>query len=139
LKNLSLLHPEKISVTIGYDEDFAHLIEAGADMFLMPSRFEPCGLNQMYSQRYGTLPIVRRTGGLADTVVDAMPDSIAQQTASGFVFDEASVSAMLEAIKRALFVYDNKKTWQKIQKIAMQKDFSWQQSAEQYLALYRTL
>jgi starch synthase len=76
---------------------------------------------------------------LADTVVDAMPDSIAQQTASGFVFDEASVSAMLEAIKRALFVYDNKKTWQKIQKIAMQKDFSWQQSAEQYLALYRTL
>ncbi len=139
LKNLSLLYPEKISVTIGYDEDFAHLIEAGSDMFLMPSRFEPCGLNQMYSQRYGTLPIVRKTGGLADTVVDAMPKTIAQQTATGFVFDESSVSAMLEAIKRALFAYDNKKIWQKLQKNAMKKDFSWQQSAKQYLALYSTL
>jgi len=139
LKNLSLAHPDKISVTIGYDEDFAHLIEAGADMFLMPSRFEPCGLNQLYSQRYGTLPIVRNTGGLADTVIDTMPESIDDQTATGFVFEESTVGAMLEAIKRALYIYEDKKTWQKIQKNAMKKDFSWQQSAKQYLALYRTL
>ncbi|NYT47190.1 MAG: glycosyltransferase [Candidatus Methanofishera endochildressiae] len=76
-----------MSVSIGYNEDLAHLIEAGSDMFLMPSRFEPCGLNQLYSQRYGTLPIVRKTGGLADTVVDAMPNTITDKTASGFVFE----------------------------------------------------
>lgn len=139
LKNLSYLFPDKIAVTIGYNEDLAHLIEAGADMFLMPSRFEPCGLNQLYSQRYGTLPIVRRTGGLADTVVDAMPDTIADKTASGFVFDEASVGAMLETIKRALLLYTNKRTWLQLQKNAMRKDFSWRQSAEQYLNLYNHL
>ncbi len=139
LRNLSYLFPDKISVMIGYDENLAHLIEAGADIFLMPSRFEPCGLNQLYSQRYGTLPIVRRTGGLADTVVDALPESINDKTASGFVFDEPSVGAMLETIKRALLLYANKKTWQQLQKNAMRKDFSWQKSAEQYLNLYNHL
>ena len=139
LKNLSYLYPDKISVSIGYNEDLAHLIEAGADMFLMPSRFEPCGLNQLYSQRYGTLPIVRRTGGLADTVVDAMPDTIADKTASGFVFEEPTVGAMLETIKRAILLYANKRSWQQIQKNAMRKDFSWQQSAQQYLDLYDKL
>ncbi len=139
LRNLSYLFPDKISVTIGYDEDLAHLIEAGSDIFLMPSRFEPCGLNQLYSQRYGTLPIVRRTGGLADTVVDALPETIADKTASGFVFDEPSVGAMLETIKRAVLLYANKKTWQGLQKNAMSKDFSWRKSAEQYLKLYNHL
>jgi len=106
---------------------------------LMPSRFEPCGLNQLYSQRYGTLPIVRRTGGLADTVVDAMPDTIADKTASGFVFEEPSVGAMLETIKRAILLYSNKRIWQQLQKNAMRKDFSWKKSAQQYLDLYNTL
>ncbi|RLA25758.1 MAG: glycogen synthase GlgA [Gammaproteobacteria bacterium] len=139
LKNLSYLYPDKISVTIGYDENLAHLIEAGADMFLMPSRFEPCGLNQLYSQRYGTLPIVRKTGGLADTVVDALPETIADKTASGFVFEEPSVGTLLETIKRALLLYANKRTWTQLQKNAMSKDFSWRQSAQQYLDLYNKL
>jgi len=139
LKNLSYLFPDKISVTIGYDENLAHLIEAGADIFLMPSRFEPCGLNQLYSQRYGTLPIVRKTGGLADTVVDALPDTIADKTATGFVFEEPSVGAMLETIKRAILLYANKRSWLQLQKNAMRKDFSWKQSAEQYLNLYNHL
>ncbi|MBT5221240.1 MAG: glycogen synthase GlgA [Gammaproteobacteria bacterium] len=139
LKNLSYLYPDKISVSIGYNEDLAHMIEAGSDMFLMPSRFEPCGLNQLYSQRYGTLPIVRKTGGLTDTVVDAMPDTIKDKTASGFVFEEPTAGAMLETIKRAILLYTNKRSWQQIQKNAMRKDFSWQQSAQQYLNLYNSL
>ena len=139
LQNLADLYPDKIAITIGYDESLAHLIEAGADIFLMPSRFEPCGLNQMYSQRYGTIPIVRKTGGLADTVTDALPETLAKQTASGIVFGEASPGALLEAIKRTLILYNSADTWRKMQVIAMKKDFSWQRSAEQYLALYENL
>jgi starch synthase len=139
LQNLAHVYPDKMSVTIGYDEPLAHLIEAGSDVFLMPSRFEPCGLNQMYSQRYGTLPVVRKTGGLADTVVDALPETIADRTATGFVFNEASASSLLEAIKRAMILYNDKKNWTKIQVNAMNKDFSWRHSAEQYLMLYRSL
>jgi starch synthase len=139
LQNLADLHSDKIAIKIGYDESLAHLIEAGADIFLMPSRFEPCGLNQMYSQRYGTIPIVRKTGGLADTVTDALPHTIAKQIASGIVFSEASPGALLEAIKRTLILYNSVDTWKKMQVIAMKKDFSWQRSAEQYLALYENL
>jgi starch synthase len=139
LQDFARLYPDKISITIGYDENLAHQIEAGADMFLMPSRFEPCGLNQMYSQRYGTLPIVRKTGGLADTVVDALPDSIQDGTASGFVFSEAVPGALMETIKRALVLHANKPLWQKLQRNAMSKDFSWENSANQYLALYREI
>ena len=139
LKKLAQLYPDKISITIGYDESLAHLIEAGADIFLMPSRFEPCGLNQMYSQRYGTIPIVRKTGGLADTVTDALPETLANNTASGIVFNEASSGSLLEAIKRAMILYSSADTWKKMQINAMKKDFSWQRSAEQYLALYKNL
>lgn len=139
LQKLADLSPDKIAITIGYDESLAHLIEAGADIFLMPSRFEPCGLNQMYSQRYGTIPIVRKTGGLADTVVDTLPETLAKQTASGIVFNEASSSSLLEAIKRTLILYSYPDTWKKMQTNAMKKDFSWQRSAEQYLALYENL
>lgn len=139
LQDFARLYPDKISITIGYDENLAHQIEAGSDMFLMPSRFEPCGLNQMYSQRYGTLPIVRKTGGLADTVVDALPDSIQDGTASGFVFSEAVPGALMETIKRALVLHANKPLWQKLQRNAMGKDFSWENSANQYLALYREI
>lgn len=139
LQALADLYPEKIAITLGYNEGLAHLIEAGADSFLMPSRFEPCGLNQMYSQRYGTPPIVRSTGGLADTVTDSMPETIADKTASGIVFAEASPGALLEAIKRCLLLYSDPDIWQQIQQNAMAKDFSWLQSAKQYLALYDNL
>ena len=139
LLNFARLYPNKISITIGYDEALAHQIEAGVDVFLMPSRFEPCGLNQMYSQRYGTIPIVRETGGLADTIEDALPKSISNNTATGISFKEASSGALLEAIKRAMLLYSDKKTWKKIQITAMQKDFSWKNSAEQYLALYEEI
>jgi starch synthase len=139
LQELADLYPDKIAITIGYDESLAHLIEAGADIFLMPSRFEPCGLNQMYSQRYGTIPIVRKTGGLADTVIDTLPETLANHTASGIVFNEATSGSLLEAIKRTLILYHSLDTWKKMQINAMKKDFSWQRSAEQYLALYENL
>jgi starch synthase len=139
LKDLALLYPDKIAVQIGYDEALAHLIEAGADVFLMPSRFEPCGLNQMYSQRYGTIPIVRKTGGLADTVTDSLPTTLANKTASGIVFSEASASALLEAIKRTLILYSMPDTWKKMQTNAMNKNFSWQRSAQEYLELYEKI
>jgi starch synthase len=139
LLDFSRLYPKKISVTIGYDEALAHQIEAGVDVFLMPSRFEPCGLNQMYSQRYGTIPIVRETGGLADTIEDALPKSLNNNTATGISFKQASPGALLEAIKRTMLLYSDKKSWKKIQTAAMEKDFSWENSAEQYLALYEEI
>lgn len=139
LQKLAALHPDKIAITLGYDEALSHIIEAGADIFLMPSRFEPCGLNQMYSQRYGTIPVVRKTGGLADTVIDALPETVANQTATGIMFTEASSGALMEAIKRAMFLYSLPEIWQKMQLSAMQKDFSWNRSAQQYLALYQSI
>ncbi len=139
LQVLADLYPDKMAIKLGYSEAIAHMIEAGADVFLMPSKFEPCGLNQMYSQRYGTIPIVRKTGGLADTVIDALPESLAQDTASGVVFNEASAGALLEAIKRALTLYSIPSAWKKMQMNAMSKDFSWQRSAAEYLALYEKL
>lgn len=139
LLNFASIYPEKFSITIGYDEVLSHLIEAGADIFLMPSRFEPCGLNQMYSQRYGTIPIVRETGGLADTVTDSLPQTITDGSASGVVFSQAHGDSLLEAIKRTLILYLNPKIWKKMQQTGMRKDFSWRNSAEQYLYLYRHL
>ncbi len=139
LKEFARLYPEKIAVTIGYNEPLAHKIEAGVDIFLMPSRFEPCGLNQMYSQRYGTIPVVRKTGGLADTVEDALPHSIENDSATGVRFNDTVADALLEAIKRSMILYANKKDWHKIQQTAMNKDFSWQNSANQYLTLYNEL
>ncbi len=139
LQEYARLHPDKISITIGYDEAMSHQIEAGADIFLMPSRFEPCGLNQMYSQRYGTIPVVRKTGGLADTIEDALPETLANETATGISFTEASAATLLEAVKRTLILYHNGPQWRKMQRAAMKKDFSWQNSARQYLELYNEL
>ncbi len=139
LLEFARLYPKKLAVTIGYDEALAHQIEAGVDIFLMPSRFEPCGLNQMYSQRYGTIPIVRETGGLADTIEDALPKSLAKNIATGISFKEASSGALLESIKRAMLLFNDKKTWKKIQIVAMEKDFSWKNSAKQYLDLYNEI
>ena len=132
-------YPDKIAITIGYDEALAHLLEAGADIFLMPSRFEPCGLNQLYSQRYGTVPLVRKTGGLADTVIDALPETLGNNTATGFVFNEATSGTLMETIKRALIVYSQPKTWKQLQTSGMQKDYSWNKSAKEYMALYDQL
>ncbi|TRW90378.1 glycogen synthase GlgA [Candidatus Methylobacter oryzae] len=139
LHNFAESHPDKISITIGYDETLAHLIEAGADIFLMPSRFEPCGLNQIYSQRYGTIPIVRKTGGLADTVIDTVPETLNNNTATGLVFNEANAGTLMEAIKRSLILYNHSKTWKQLQINGMQKDYSWSKSAKQYMTLYSHL
>lgn len=125
-----------LGVHIGYDEKLAHLIEAGSDMFLMPSRFEPCGLNQMYSLRYGTIPVVRRTGGLADSVVDADSANRRAGTATGFVFDRATPEALYHAIERALLLYENAPAWLNLMCTGMRQDFSWERSASQYRALY---
>ncbi len=132
-------YPDKIAITFGYDEALAHLLEAGADIFLMPSRFEPCGLNQLYSQRYGTVPLVRKTGGLADTVIDALPETLDNNTATGFVFNEATSGTLMETIKRALIVYSQPKTWNQLQTSGMHKDYSWNKSAQEYIALYDQL
>jgi starch synthase len=136
LQSLAQTYPDKIAVTLGYDESLAHLIEAGADIFLMPSRFEPCGLNQMYSQRYGTIPIVRKTGGLADTVTDTSVETLDNGTASGIVFNDANSGALLEAIKRVMLLHHSTEQWRNMQINAMRKDFTWRNSAEAYLRLY---
>jgi starch synthase len=117
-------------VRIGFDEGLAHRIEAGADIFLMPSRFEPCGLNQMYSLRYGTPPVVRATGGLADTVVDRV---------NGFTFKAANVDSLLAAIKRAVAAWRDKKAWHRMQVDGMGRDLGWAKPASQYAALYKKL
>ena len=103
----------------------------------MPSRYEPCGLNQLYSLRYGTPPVVRATGGLADTVVDADPRTIAREEANGFVFEEPNAAALQAALERAIELYGKPKQWMKLIKNGMREDHSWRRSAEQYLQLYR--
>lgn len=129
----------KMAVHIGFDEKLAHMIEAGADVFLMPSRFEPCGLNQMYSQRYGTLPVVHATGGLIDTVIDYSPATLANGTASGFVFSTMEASNLQIALKHAISAYRDKKIWKALQEICMRKDFSWNASAKAYFKIYSDL
>jgi starch synthase len=132
-RDLAARHPTTIGVRIGFDEGRAHLIEGGADLFLMPSRFEPCGLNQMYSLRYGTVPVVRATGGLYDTVQDVDSQSGA---GTGFTFDEYSPRALLGALRRALDMFGNRTLWRRIQKAGMRQDFSWDASAREYVAVY---
>ena len=136
LQAASQKYSEKLSVHIGYDETLSHQIEGGADVFLMPSRFEPCGLNQMYSQRYGTIPIVSPVGGLFDTVVDASAENLQAQTATGFVMQQANEQALLFAIDRAIDLYQQPEQWRSLVKIAMQQDFSWEKSATAYEQLY---
>jgi starch synthase len=139
LQEAQVAHPRQVGIRIGYSEPLAHRLEAGADLFLMPSRFEPCGLNQLYSLRYGTVPVVRRTGGLADSVVDATPERLADGTATGFQFDAAAAPALLAAIERALALYDQPEAWRKLVTRGMQQDFSWTRSARRYLELYQQL
>ncbi len=136
LQALATQHPQQIAVTIGYDETLAHRIEAGADLFIMPSRYEPCGLNQMYSLRYGTLPIVRATGGLADTVVDTDAVTLANGTATGFVYQGDADSDLATCVRRALDYFGKQKQWQAIQRNAMGVCFDWTASAQLYMAIY---
>ncbi len=124
---LAARHPTQIGARIGFDEPLAHLIEGGADMFLMPSRFEPCGLNQMYSLRYGTVPIVRAVGGLADTVRDGV---------TGFVFEEYSPAALLNTLQRALATFGDQPRWRSLQAAGMAEDYSWDRSAQEYVRIY---
>lgn len=133
---LAQRYPQRVWVFIGYSETLAHQVEAGADLFLMPSRFEPCGLNQMYSLAYGTPPIVHHTGGLADTVVNATDENLAAGTATGFVFYDPSRFALKSTLLHALALFAKKRSWQKLQKTGMQQTFGWNASAQRYLALY---
>jgi starch synthase len=126
--------PKKVAVSLTFNNDLAHLIEAGSDMFLMPSRYEPCGLNQMYSLRYGTIPIVRATGGLDDTIEDVQGSS-----GTGFKFKEYDSGEMLKAIHRAVTAFKDQILWRKLMKYGMAKDFSWEASAKKYVQLYRSL
>jgi len=139
LQQLADSHAENMSVYLGYNEELAHQIEAGANIFLMPSKFEPCGLNQMYSMRYGTIPIVRRTGGLADTVIDATPENIENQTATGFVFEDEEPRELLYCVQRALRTFRDKTVWRMLQLNGMNRDFSWRKSAQEYVSLYQRL
>ena len=135
LRELAVAFPDRFAVKIGFDESLAHLIEGAADIFLMPSRFEPCGLNQMYSMRYGTVPVVRATGGLDDTVTDY---NDAAGMGTGFTFRPYTAPALLEAMERAKAVFANPSNWKRLQVAGMRQDFSWDRSAREYVKLYES-
>jgi len=160
-RGLAASYPDRIGIRIGFDEPLAHLIEGGADLFLMPSKFEPCGLNQLYSLRYGTVPVVRAVGGLADTVQDRAVRPGARESPSlggaprrslsaamaserrtawnGFVFHDYSPQALLEALRRALTVFEDKRVWRALQTTGMKQDYSWDRSAREYVRIYDRL
>jgi starch synthase len=126
-------YPGRVAVKVAYDDTMAHKIEAGADMFLMPSRYEPCGLSQIYSLKYGTVPVVHATGGLDDTIEEWNP---AAQTGTGFKFYPYETSAFMAALDRAFATFADKAAWQTLQRNGMAKDYSWREPAGEYLRLY---
>jgi starch synthase len=132
-RSLQFRHPDSVAVRIGYNEALAHKIEAGADIFLMPSRYEPCGLNQIYSLKYGTVPVVRATGGLDDTIEEWNPE---QNSGTGFKFDSLNAGDFLSAIDRALASFENKESWKQLMLNGMKQDYSWAQPAREYTAIY---
>ena len=132
-------HPGSVAVHIGYDEALSHRVFAGTDVTLVPSRFEPCGLTQMYGLAYGSLPLVHRVGGLADTVVDAALENLADGSATGFVFDRYDVKACEAALRRAFALHARRPEWRRVQRTAMQQVFDWGTAAARYVALYRSL
>ncbi|MGD9617778.1 MAG: glycogen synthase GlgA [Alphaproteobacteria bacterium] len=129
----------KVGIEIGYNEALSHLIIGGSDSILVPSRFEPCGLTQLYALRYGSPPVVRRTGGLSDTVVDVTEATLRDGTATGFAFDDETPDALLDAARRAIAFYGDRAAWRRLTQRGMTRDFSWTESARQYRALYREL
>lgn len=138
LKSLASKHPKYLGIHIGYHEGLAHRIEAGADAFLMPSRFEPCGLNQMYSLRYGTPPLANKTGGLADTIIDATPVNIASGIANGFLIEPLNAETLLVGLQRLLNTWDTP-AWDSLVKAGIKNDFSWTHSAKEYIKLYKSI
>lgn len=137
--HLAQQYPHQIAVKIGYDEALSHLMIAGGDVILVPSRFEPCGLTQLYGLKYGTLPLVRATGGLADTVVNATVENIKSRLATGFVFEQANREALRQALVNAFALWQKQRLWFTVRSVAMEQDFSWQISATGYHALYQRL
>jgi starch synthase len=133
---MSRKYKNKFACYLGFNDDLAHLIEGGADMLLMPSKYEPCGLNQLYSLKYGTVPLVRETGGLADTVIRFNDKS---GSGNGFVFKNYDQKDFLAELKRALNIFQNKENWAKIMRNGMKEDFSWNSSAKKYIDLYKTI
>jgi starch synthase len=136
---LAEANPGQVAVHIGYDEPLAHRLVAGADILLHPSRFEPCGLVPIYAMRYGTIPIVRNSGGMADTVVDATPETLKSGTATGFSFESVAAAELIACARRAVDLFRQPIPWRKLQANAMRQDFSWRNSAERYAALYSSL
>lgn len=140
LRELAEKSRQQARVLLSFDEGLSHEIQAGADLFLMPSRYEPCGLNQLYSLRYGTVPVVRRTGGLADTVVDFSPEGLVAGTATGFVFDGFRVEDFVAAVERSVRLYRTEPdNWRRLQQNGMKQDWSWTRSARRYGELYKSL
>lgn len=136
LKEIAAKNTGGVGVSIGFDNRLAHMIEAGVDMFVMPSRYEPCGLNQMYSLKYGTIPVVRATGGLDDTIIDY---SEYPKKGNGFKFERAQEVDFVDAVKRSIRIFANKNEWRKLQKKGMELDFSWKRAAGEYLTLYKKM
>jgi starch synthase len=137
LGELARHHSQRVALRLEFSDPLAHRIEAGADIFLMPSRYEPCGLNQLYSLKYGTVPVVRSTGGLVDTVADATPENVAAGTATGFQFEAYNASVLEQALRRAVDTYwQNQPVWQKLVSTGMQQDWSWAASARRYVQAY---
>lgn len=140
LRRLAASFPGTVDVVIGFDEGLAHLVQAAADIMLVPSRYEPCGLTQLYAQRYGAIPVVRATGGLADTVVDANPEAIRAGRATGFSFGPCEPAALVQAVERALEAHADSSLWGELVGTAMRQDWSWDSSAREYVRLFeRTL
>jgi starch synthase len=139
LEDLERRHAGKFWAYLGFADDLAHQIEAAADVFLMPSLFEPCGLNQLYSLAHGTVPVVRATGGLADTVIDANPENLANGSATGFVFAEPTAEALWATIERVFALWPDRAAWLKLQRTGMTADWSWERSAREYVGLYREI
>jgi len=138
-RELEARYPGRVSIRLCYEESLAHRLIAGADMLLHPSRFEPCGLLPIYAMRYGTIPIVRRSGGIKDTITDASPESLSSATATGFLFEAATAAELIACTQRAVALYRQPIAWRKLQLEAMLQDFSWRKSAECYADLYGSI
>jgi starch synthase len=139
IKGAAMRHPGRVGIVTGYDETLSHLLQGGADVMLIPSRFEPCGLTQLYALRYGCVPLVSRVGGLADTVIDANEAAVESGAATGIVFAPATQEALAEAIRRAIRLFGREKIWKKMQRRGMKTEVSWEASARKYATLYSNL
>jgi starch synthase len=136
MTELAARHPNQMAVKIGMDEELAHQIQAGADLLLMPSKFEPCGLTQLYALKYGTVPVVHATGGLRDTIAQFDPHTV---SGNGFKFAEHSAKALVDAVAQALAVYRQRELWERLMRNGMARDFSWRAPAKEYVKLYESL